>query len=238
MRFFFLSQTDEDPDRNRQVARGHLVMVEPKQRSGYTGSRKKAMTKEKGKTRAWRVVVGILAILALAFLALVLFVDIGAYRSRLEAEGSRVLGLDVKIRGEMKIEYIPPFGVSLADIHVARRGTTVVRVERMRAGLKILPLLWGRVRLREVELIRPALSIQRTGSGPFDFERYLAKPFQTARNALPGILDGVDRFSVTGGIVSYANKDSSIRAEVDGLELVMRDVTFGEPPGESSPSRT
>ena len=96
------------------------------------------MTREKGKNRALLVIAGLLAVLALAILALVLFVDIGKYRPGLETEASRILGLDVKIRGEMKIEYFPPFGVSLGDIHGARRGATVFRVERMRAGLKIL----------------------------------------------------------------------------------------------------
>jgi hypothetical protein len=190
------------------------------------------MAKEKGKNRAWRVIAGLLAVLALAILSLVLFVDIGRYRPGLETGASRVLGLDVKIRGEMKIEYFPPFGVSLGDIDVARRGATVVRVEKMRAGLKILPLLWGQVRIRQVELVRPQLSLLRTGSGPFDSERYLARPFRMAREALPGGLDSLDRFSVSGGIVSYESRDSSIRAEVDGLELVMRDITFGEPPVE------
>jgi AsmA protein len=190
------------------------------------------MAKGKGKNRALRVIAGIVAVLALAILALVLFVDIGRYRPRLETEASRVLGMDVQIGGEMKIEYLPPFGISLADIHVTRRGKTVVRVERMRTGLKILPLLWGRVRIREVELIRPQLFLLRTATGPFDFERYLSRPLRTAREALPGTLDRVDRLSVSGGIISYASKDSSIQAEVDGLELVMRDVAFTEPPGK------
>jgi uncharacterized protein involved in outer membrane biogenesis len=190
------------------------------------------MAKSKGKNRALRVIAGIVAVLALAVLALVLFVDISRYRPRLETEASRVLEMDVQIRGEMKIEFFPPLGVSLADIHVSRRGATVVRVERMRAGLKILPLLWGRVRFREVELIRPQLSIQRTGSGPFAFDRYLSQPFRAAREALPGTFHRIDRLSVSGGIVSYTSKDSSIRADVDGLELVIRDITFGESPGE------
>ena len=62
------------------------------------------MTREKGKNRALLVIAGLLAVLALAILALVLFVDIGKYRPGLETEASRILGLDVKIRGEMKIE--------------------------------------------------------------------------------------------------------------------------------------
>ena len=195
------------------------------------------MAGRKRKNRAVRVIAGIIAALALAVLALVLFVDIDTYRPGLETEASRVLGLDVKIRGEMKVEYFPPFGISLADIHASRRGATVIRVERVRAGLKILPLLWGRVRLREVELFRPQLSLLRTGSGPFDFDRYLSRPFRTTREALPGTFDSLDRLSVSGGIVFYASKDSSFRAEVDGLELVMRDITFGRLPGED-PFRT
>jgi uncharacterized protein involved in outer membrane biogenesis len=190
------------------------------------------MAKGKGKTRALLVTAGILAVLALAVLALVLFVDIGRYRPRLETEASRILGMDVQIRGEMKIEYFPPFWVSLADIHVARRGGNVVRVERMRTGLRILPLLWSRVRFRAVELLHPELSIQRTGSGPFDFERYLSRPFRIAREALPGTFDRIDRLSVSGGRVSYTSKDSAIRADVEGLDLTIRDISFREPPGE------
>lgn len=190
------------------------------------------MSREKSKRSMVRVIAGLLAVLALVILALVLFVDIGKYRPRLETEASRILGLDVKIRGEMKIEYFPPFGVSLGDIHVARRGATVVRVDRMRAGLKILPLLWGQVLIRHVELVRPQLFLLRTGSGPFDFDRYLTRPFRVARETLPGTFDSVDRFSIFGGIVSYESRDASIRAEVDGLELIMREITFGEPPVE------
>jgi AsmA protein len=175
---------------------------------------------------------GIVAALALAVLVFVLLVDIDGKRPRLESEASKALGLTVRIRGEMKIEYFPPFVLSLSDLHVARAGEDVLRVERMRVGLKILPLLWGQVRFRNLGLDRPDLSIQRTATGPFDFERYIFRPLRNAGEALPASFGRIDEISITGGKVSYASLDSTILADVAGLDLTIRDLTFQGTPGE------
>ncbi len=190
------------------------------------------MEKAKGKKRALLLIGGIVAALALAVLVFVLLVDIDGKRPRLESEASKALGLTVRIRGEMKIEYFPPFVLSLSDLHVARAGEDVLRVERMRVGLKILPLLWGQVRFRNLGLDRPDLSIQRTATGPFDFERYIFRPLRNAGEALPASFGRIDEISITGGKVSYASLDSTILADVAGLDLTIRDLTFQGIPGE------
>lgn len=195
------------------------------------------MAKVSGKKRALLLIGGIVAALALALLALVLFVDMNRYKPRFESAASKVLGLDLRIRGEMNIVFFPLFGLSLTDLHVTRGGEEVLRLERMRVGLKILPLLWGQVRFRELGLVRPALSLQRTASGPFDFERYVYRPLRNARDALPGAFGRIDEISVAGGIVSYAGKDSAFRAGVEGLDLTIREIAFQENFGED-PFRT
>jgi AsmA protein len=190
------------------------------------------MEKASGKKRAMLLIGGIVAALAIAVLALVLLVDINGKRPRLESEASKALGLDVRILGGMKIEYYPPFGFSLSDLHVARAGEDVLRVERIRVGLKILPLLWGQIRFRNIWLGQPDLTIQRTATGPFDFERYIVGPLRNAGEALPATLGRIDEISITGGSVSYASVDSAIEADVAGLDLTIRDLTFQGPPGE------
>jgi uncharacterized protein involved in outer membrane biogenesis len=190
------------------------------------------MEKAKGKKRALLLIGGIVAALALAVLTLILLVDIGGKRPLLESEASKALGLTVRIRGEMKIEYFPPFGLSLSDLDVARAGKDVLRVERMRIGLKILPLFWGRIRFRSLGIDRPDLTIQRTATGPFDFERYVSRPLRNAGEALPATFGRIDEISITGGSVSYSSVDSSIRADVADLDLTIRDLTFQEPLGE------
>ncbi len=185
-----------------------------------------------GKKRALLVIGGIVAALALAIAAVALFIDINRYKPRFETAASKALGLEVRIRGEMNIALLPPPGLTLAGIEVARDGEDVVRVERMRVGLKILPLLLGRIRFRGLEFVRPELSLRRTTSGPFDFERYLYRPLWNAREALPGTLDRIDRISVTEGKISYAGTDPAIRGRLEDLDLAIRDVAFPGTPGE------
>ena len=192
------------------------------------------MKKTRGKKRALVVIVWIATALALSILALVLFVDLNRYKPRLESAASRALGLGVRIRGEMKIEFLPSFGLSLADLEIQRDREEVLRVDRVRARLKIFPLLWGRVRVRGLGLARPGLRIQRTSVGPFDFERYLYRPLRNSREVLPGIFDRLEEISATGGKVSYVSNDNATRIDADGIDLAIRDIvfrgTFGEDP--------
>jgi len=186
----------------------------------------------KRRKRILLVIGGILAALALAVLAVVLFVDVNRYKPRLEAAASRALGLEVRILGDVKVAYFPPPGLTIAYVRVVRGEEDVLRVEKIRVGLKILPLLRGRIRFRELRFHRPALFIRRTSAGPFDYEKYLSLPLRNAREALPGTFDGVDAISVAGGTISYTGKDPAIRADVEGLDLAIRDVVFQRGSGD------
>ncbi len=182
---------------------------------------------EAKKRKRWLLTIGgIVAALALAVLAVVLLVDVNRYKPRLEAAASRALGLEVRILGDMTIAYFPPTGLTLAYVRIVRGEEDVLRVEKIRVGLKILPLLRGRIRFRELTFDQPALFIRRTSSGPFDYERYLSRPLRNAGEALPGTLDSIDAISVSGGRISYAGKDPAIRADAEGLDLAIRDVAF------------
>ena len=185
-----------------------------------------------GKKRALLVIGGIVALLAIAVAAVVLIVDVNEYKPRFETEASRALGLEVRILGEMDIALFPPLGLTLSGIEVTRDGEDVLRVERTRVGLKIFPLLLGRIRLRELGFFRPEFSLRRTTSGPFDFERYLYRPLRNAREALPGTLDRIEGISVTEGTLSYAGTDPAIRARLEDLDLAIRDIAFQKTSGE------
>ena len=183
--------------------------------------------KAPGKKRLWVVFGGIAAALALAILALVFLADVNRYKPRLESAASKALGLEVRIRGEMNIEFFPSLGLSLAGIEVHRDSEEVLRVDKVQARLKILPLLWGQVHIRGLGLVRPALPIQRTSGGPFDFERYLYRPLQKVREGLPGTFDRLEEISATGGKVSYVSNDHATRMDADGIDLAIRDIDFG-----------
>lgn len=179
-----------------------------------------------GKKRALLVIGGVLAALAVGLVALVLFLDLDKYKPRFETAASEALGMEVRIGGAVHLSLFPPFGVTADGLRVERGGEDVLRTERVRVDLSVLPLLLGRIRLRSVEIIRPGLSLRRTSTGPFDFERYIYRPLQNARDALPGTFDHIGRVSVSGGTVSYAGKDPAFRTHAEGLDLTIRDITF------------
>ncbi|HEX2719779.1 MAG TPA: AsmA family protein, partial [Candidatus Deferrimicrobium sp.] len=58
------------------------------------------------------------ALLILAAVALVLFVDVNAHKPRLEAAASDALGMEVRIGGRLGIGLFPGFHVTLEDVHI------------------------------------------------------------------------------------------------------------------------
>jgi len=105
----------------------------------------------------------ILVVVILVVLALLLGPKI--LRSRIEATASKALGMDVHVRGAVNVSFFPAFGASLADISVTSGGADVATVASMKIGLKLLPLIMGRVRISRIEAVKPAVSILRQKDG-------------------------------------------------------------------------
>jgi uncharacterized protein involved in outer membrane biogenesis len=83
---------------------------------------------------------GIITLFILTIIALVVFVDLGAYKPRIEAAASDVMGMEVRINGKIGIGLFPGFSVLLKDISVKNRGADIIHAEQMRIGLKLVPL--------------------------------------------------------------------------------------------------
>jgi len=77
---------------------------------------------------------GLLALLVLAAAALLLFVDVNAYKSRLEAVASDALGMDVRIGGRLGIGFFPDLHVRLDDVHIRKPEVDKVSTIRSLAG--------------------------------------------------------------------------------------------------------
>ncbi len=175
---------------------------------------------------------GFLAAVAFAILALALVVDVQGYKPRLESAASKALGLDVRILGDIDLEFFPPVGLSITDVEISRGEEDVLRAERIHAGISVLPLLAGRVRFRTLEFVRPVLAVRRTTAGPFDFDRYVSRPLRTAAESMPGILDRIGGISVSGGTASYIARDSAFRAEAERIDLAIRNLVLQGAPGD------
>jgi len=114
---------------------------------------------------------GLIALLILAAVALVLFVDVNAHKPWLEAAASDALGMEVRIGGRLGIGFFPGFHVTLEDVRIRNRGLDVASAKETLLGIELLPLLRKKeLRIVKIGMKRPRISIEQDRDGKFNFE--------------------------------------------------------------------
>jgi uncharacterized protein involved in outer membrane biogenesis len=160
-------------------------------------------------------VSGLVGLLVLVAVALVLFFDANAYKPPLEAAASRALGMEVRVGGRLAIGFFPGLHVTLDDVHVRNRETDVASAKEARFGIDLLPLLQKEVRIGNIALNRPTISIERDRDGSFNFE----KP-EPAGGTLPAL--GLAKISFSDGTLRYVDKQSGQGFEAGDCHLDVR----------------
>lgn len=136
-------------------------------------------------------------------------------KSRVETIASEALGMEVHVGGRLGIGFLPGLHVSLADVHVYRRGAQLAAAEEVDLGVELMPLLRHELRTDRIELKRLTITLERDRNGELNVdELYTA-------NAAPATL-AVARVSVSGATLAYADRQSRQGFEVAGCNL---DVT-------------
>ena len=139
--------------------------------------------------------------LLLAALALLLFVDINAYKPRVEAAASNALRMDVTVEGGLAIGFSPGLHVTLENVRIRNRGTDLAFLKKADVAIQLLPLLNQDVRYHAISTQGARISIERDGNGIYNYQR-LDATGKTAR-----ILD-LPKLSFTDLVVAYADKQS------------------------------
>jgi AsmA family/AsmA-like C-terminal region len=163
------------------------------------------------------------AIILFFAIILVFLLNLQAFKPRIEAAASNALGMDVRIKGRLGIDFFPGFGLTLKGVSVRKKGADVVTVEKMRIGLRLIPLTRHEVRLSRVGLTRPVFSIVRYKNGRFNFE----KPERT----LVERLLTVNKISILEGKLVYTDEISGEKIQVDDFDGTIRDLSYGRTEG-------
>src|SRR5512141_1552227 len=113
----------------------------------------------------WKIALfavgGLLALLLLAAVALVFFLDVNTLKPRLEEAASDALGMDVRIGGKLGIGLFPGFHVTLEDVRIRNRGADVASAKETFLGIELLPIFRRELRIVKVEMKRPRISIEQ-----------------------------------------------------------------------------
>ena len=147
---------------------------------------------------------------------LALMLNIKGFTPQIEAAASTALGMDVRIKGKVGISLFPGFGLSLKDVNVRNKGLDVVTIEKMRIGLKLIPLARFEIKIIRIGLVKPVFSILRSKNEMFNLE----KPGRTLWEKLLA----VKKISISQGSLVYTDETSGEKIEVGDLDLRIRNL--------------
>jgi uncharacterized protein involved in outer membrane biogenesis len=148
-----------------------------------------------------------------------LMLNIKGFTPQIEAAASTAMGMDVRIKGKVGIAFFPGIGLSVKDVNVRNRGLDVVTIEKMRIGLKLIPLAMFQIKIIRIGLVRPVFSIVRSENGMFNFEKSGPTSWEK--------LLAVEKISISQGGLSYTDETSGEKIEVNDLDLSVRNLFSG-----------
>ena len=174
------------------------------------------------------VTLGILVgLLVLAGVAIVLLVDVNAYKPRIESTVSDALGMEFRIGGKARLRLFPSASIVLSDVRLRNRGTDLATAETLRVGVKLRPLLDRRVVITELALEKPVIRIEKGIDGKFNYET-------PPRPATPAAMEGeaqsapltVSTGSVSAGKVVYVDRKAKNETSLEAIDLSVRDLAI------------
>ena len=125
----------------------------------------------------------------------------------------------------MGVSLFPVFGASLSDITATKDGAEVAGLAGLRVGLKLFPLIRGRVDITRLELVKPVISVVRQKNGRLNIET------PGSGSSGGGGTLSVKRLSVSQGTVRYDDLQTGQKLEMEGIDLAVRDFVAGGPAG-------
>ena len=165
------------------------------------------------------------AALVLAAVIFVLTFNINSYRPRIEAAAAEAIGMKVRMNGKMKLTFLPRSVLSLEDILIQNRDADVASVKKAELEMRLLPLLWQKIRIRQVKLIAPSFFVTKNSSGRFNIETPGKPP--AWKEILSGFMGG-GKFFIREGRLLYIDESSEVKTEAKDCDLAISNLSAGE----------
>jgi len=160
-------------------------------------------------------VSALIGLLVLVAVAVRFFVDINAYKPRLEAAASEALGMNVSIGGRLGIDFLPGLLVTLEDVHIRNRGVDVVSAKQASLGIDLLLLLQQEIRIEKIALKHSRISIERDRDGTLNVEK------AESAGGISPVLD-LANVSLSDVALLYVDKQSGEGFEAGDCRLDVR----------------
>ena len=191
-----------------------------------------------------RIIVISLSVLALlvALVALLPFVvPVDAYRGKIEAEATAATGRQLKITGPLHLTVFPELGLTASKVTLANvpGGTApyLVSMDSLSVGVRLLPLLSGRLEVAQVTLGKPVINLEadKQGNGNWvlggkSAPPKTASPAETAGGGVAAAarakFQGV---RIKDGTVSYHDAKTGKTRSLEHIDLTVGITSLDQP---------
>jgi len=92
-------------------------------------------------------------------------------RSRLQADASDALGMQVQVGGRLALRLFPLLHVTLEDVHIRNAGADVATIAEVQLGIELGSLLHKDLKIRDVRFKNARVTLARDKSGHFNSDR-------------------------------------------------------------------
>jgi AsmA protein len=166
----------------------------------------------------------LLALVVLAMVAVVLFVDPNDYRTTLEKRVADATGRPLQIDGNLGLDLFPWIALDVGRVTLGNPAgfgdAPFLRAERLRVGARLLPLLQGRLEARRISLdgLRVELVTRRDGTNNWsDLTKSRGESGGGAGTGLRDVrIAGLD---LTNATVTHRNEAEGTTTRLRGVEL-------------------
>ncbi len=195
------------------------------------------MPSDKKKRFRLAKVLGVLAVLVAAVIAVPFFIDANQFRPELESRLTSALGRQVRV-GNLKLSLLSG-GVSADDITIADdprlSGEAFVSAKSLQVGVQLRPLIFSKaVRVTGITLTRPEITLIRTSSGDWNFssiggtsEPARAKDAEAKQvsSSRPDI--SISELKITDGRITIIRGSGKLKPYVyDKVNITARDLSY------------
>ncbi len=180
------------------------------------------------------IAAAILGVLVLILIALPFLIPMESYRGPIADAASTATGRMVSIEGDLRLTIYPELGVSAGAVSMANaagaREPQMVSVDNLVVGVRVMPLLSGRVEVARIVLDQPVihLEISADGTPNWEISGGAAPEDQNETSDGPAIADrindfGIEELRINNGLITYydAATDTSAAAEDVDIALAM-----------------
>ncbi|MFO0778735.1 MAG: AsmA family protein [Nitrospira sp.] len=204
-----------------------------------------------------KIAIGLLVLVVLLVgmvLALPFLVDLNAYQDQYKPLIEEALNRKVQLQ-EIRLTVWPRVGARVAGFAVlddpAFSSGPFASLSSLDVGVKIMPLLSGKVEVEEITLHSPVITVIKNKNGVLNAATIGRKgvpvPEKPSRAPIPSTegplkilaLLAVDRVSIDGGKLTYRDLSAANPTEyvVQDLEVLLREVRLGQTPNLHFASR-